>query len=431
MHSVHPAFKLLDDTSLTRVHHFQTLGTPKFPAVIMPPLYPPESGVVQNIFYQPVPLGLSGRGQYQFSCIIIFTLEDWTMKERIGDNAALEYHLNWRRQVYPKDPEILRALESETQFGTPMKQMEAAIGMLSRAPLVRGFAIAFKFGHRGSEYPYIEPILDPGFGMEEILRDVDQKIHEYFAYEGRLGIRVLRTIQAILGFVLPKWQWLRNLLPLEIPQKPEQVHLLPDLWEGNADLDVIRSRCETIIASFIRRVEQRPEIAEKMARAGISPAPGDNHTVVLQGEAAERAITAKQIRRDGGITTYKPDEDLMLDMLIHSGTKPRIENNQKPQGIGRAADQIAPPPPPPKDFGGSFIPAQRPLSYDTPRIVVPSSPRQGDELVVEPHQQRVTPNLCHGRIVRPVSDPLSRERDSRPRISDGKITCLKSEEDED
>jgi len=325
-----------------------------FPSDIDPPLYPEESGVMAGIFSQPPRVFSGGVGVRQFSGAIIFTLESWEKKksgaESPGGEPGFKIICHWRRQVYPNNPEILRALEAKTDDGTAWEQLKRAIGMLKRVPLVRGCAIVLKFGHRGYNPPIIQVIPDFRFGFYVVQEEVEEAIRDFRDHEAKLRIQFWRMIQGLAPWAT------------RTPTCPMPVTSLPDAWDGNTDIQMISAQFERVIASLLRRIEQRERIAEAMVNAGIDPAPGDQHTVVALGRDAEAAITGR-LMRAGGVTTYQPEpgEDPLIPIAgsddLHGfrpGSRgktarpsPRASRPiSMPTGLGNAADHRATAPPP-------------------------------------------------------------------------------------
>ncbi len=330
MNSIHDAFTPLHNPDATRGHIFLTEGRPIFPATIDPPVFPYWRGVKDGIFGQ-------GTRAKQFSGVIIFSLEKW---EKKSSATGFEVECHWRRQVYPRDTEILYALETDTLDGTIWEQLKRAIGMLKRVPLVRGCAIVIKFGHRGDEHPpIIEIVPDFLFGYDVVQEEVVQQIRRHRAHEAKLGIQLWRGVQSLWGGVGP-------VCPAPITQ-------LPDLWEDSDDIRIVSDRLELVMGQFLRRLETRKKIIELMAKAHIKPAPGDRHTVVVLGDDAELRITRRIIQRAGGVTRLDPeaqDDPLPIEpdsdrfkFRPTSGT-PELRPQRRPQ-IGRRLIPWAPPPP--------------------------------------------------------------------------------------
>jgi hypothetical protein len=321
---VHPAFQLLHETGRKRVPEIRTYGRGKFTIDPVPPLYPNECGIVRDVFFQPFPPGSACNCVQQFSGMLILSFEGWRLS-----NTRLEDMCSWHLQVYPPDNEFTRALDMPASNGSIFDQLKETLNMLQEVPLALGCAFMLRFGHRGAEYPYMEVEADFGFGVERIKAQEVQRIAAFDAHERKLGIRALRTMQKLVG--------------ADTPQRPKPVDGIPDLWADNRHIEIVIARMKSILQSLVRRIENRANIGRTMIAHNIARAPGDHDTVCLIGEDAERRITAKQISRTAGVTVYRPGAEIAQD------AQPRREQSNggmRPQGLGRAADSIAPPPPP-------------------------------------------------------------------------------------
>jgi|GEM_PF-6269980 hypothetical protein len=322
---VHPAFQLLHETGRKRVPEIRTGWRGRFAIDPVPPLYPDNCGVVRDVFFQPFPPGSACNSVQQFSGMLIISFEEWRTP-----NAHIDDVCSWHLQVYPPDIEFMRALDVSASNGSIMDQLKEALNMLQEVPLVLGCAFVLRFGHRGAEYPYMEVEADFGFGVERIKAQEAQRIAAFDAHERKLGIRTWRAMQKLVG--------------ADTPQRPKPVDGIPDLWADNQHVKIVVARIESTLQSLVRRIEDRANIGRTMIAHNIDRAPGDHDTVCLAGEDAERGITAKQIRRTAGVTVYRPGAENAQD--AHQPRREQSNGGMRPQGLGRAADSIAPPPPP-------------------------------------------------------------------------------------
>ena len=369
MNTIHPAFKLLDDSETPRVHNIITKGLPAFPT--QHDLYGVQSGVVQRILFQRKDRVM------EFSGTIALTLESWSPHENT-DTARVENVCLWRMQVLPENREVRNAIDMSPQNKPAIiDEIKRALNMLKEVPLIRGSAFILRFGHRGKEYPFIEVFPMFYFGQYVIIDEVNAQIEEYnkkrrnpfFVLTGLLYWSFYQFCQLI--------PWVN---PEPPPKVPEPVESPPDLWQDHQHITIVKTRFETMLGSLVRRIELR--FAQDMIESGIEPAPGDSNTVAFMDKAAEVKISRRRLERYGGVTVFRPEnsplcDDLAAQMLMHapigSGNPPPA-----PAGLGKAANSAAPPPPPPSLRTTVTPAAKRPPAEP----VIPTVVEQGDRFVV-------------------------------------------------